>query len=110
MYTVHPRNLTIGPFLTLLFTLRRRRRMSAGRICSGRLDDSLSETAPANAHEAALRQLIADEDGGNRPPLILGPFLTLILTLHTESRHRSGRVKGRDDGIRRRPSWNEFTG
>jgi hypothetical protein len=113
MYQVHPRNLTLGPFLTLLFTLSPGSRMSTGLAGRRKRDCSLSETAPANAHEAALQQFIADEGCGDRSPFILGPFLTLILTLRTTPCGKSGTTKEEMTVLGRsscqRPSWADIT-
>src|SRR5271165_4844676 len=92
MYRVHPSNLTLGPFLTLLFTLRRRSGKSKRLAASGKAELPAIGNDAANAHEGALQEFIADNSGGNRSPLILGPFLTLILTVHCSRRRTSGRA------------------
>jgi hypothetical protein len=81
MYTVHPRNLTLGPFLTLLLTLSHGKRIAVGPTRQGVFGCRLLETAPANAHDGALREFVVKDLDQERPPVVLGPFLTLIFTV-----------------------------
>ena len=93
MYKVHPRNLTLGPFLTLLFTLGRKGRISAGLTDRGADGCRLSEAVPANAHEGALN-LEVTLDGRESPPTVTkGPFLKLILAMCEARSLKIGRTK-----------------
>lgn len=100
MYEVHPRNLMLGPFLTLLFTLSRNRG-SPGCPAGWTLRKATRcpEAAPANAHEGALQHCVADVSDRDRDPVTLGPFMTLILTVHSKGCRRP-----RDSGLRRSPA------
>src|SRR5580693_6508733 len=88
MYKVNPRNLTLGPFLTLLFTLGRSRRVSASFSGHGTQGCGMVPADLANAHEGALQHCVVDHGEAAHYPLVLGPFLTLIFTLT----HRGWRV------------------
>ncbi len=112
MYKIHPRNLTLGPFMTLLLTLGRRGQLPASRAGPSTRNSRLSETAPANAHEAALHHCVANDNEEDRGPFTLGPFLTLILTVRPERCRWTARAveeKGSSRDFCRRPSCDEDT-
>jgi len=81
MYKVHPRNLILGPFLTLLLTLGVGRRFCRVPTAGFPEDGSNADSAPRISEDQT-----AEHPALARKLITLGPFLTLILTV----RYRRG--------------------